>query len=135
MKKPVYEVLSASYLLAFTLVMLIAPVYYYEPGNVNYFRYCSLAGATLLSYGGGILLFLLFALGVVKIVFAFLFKDKADKEEQYQFAVYSVWIILSLGLTMVSFQSASMIAFILALVLALSGLGAFFLDYHLYGQD
>jgi hypothetical protein len=135
MKKPVYETLVASLLLAFVVLLLLLPIYYHDETSSNYFVYCAAAGATVLSYGGGILLFLLFALGVVKILFAFLFKKTPEKEEQLNFLLYSIWIVLGLGYALVSFAGTSMIAFGLGLGLSFLGLLTFFLDYHFYGQD
>jgi len=135
MKKSVYEVLSASFLIGFCLVLFFAPIYFFGAGNYAYFPYCIQAGATLLSLGGGIFLFLFLLLGAGKIVLTFLMKGNDEKQEQFQFAIYSIWIILGLGYSMICFQSQSLIAFGLGIGLAFAGLLSFFLDYHLYGQD
>jgi|LAHS01.1.fsa_nt_gb hypothetical protein len=135
MKKKYFEILLSLFLLAFVSALLFTPIYYFGEGNYAFFPYCLKAGASVLSYGGGILLFLLITLAILKIVFAFRFELSEEKNEQYNFALYSIWIILGLGYSMVCFASQSLIAFTLGIALALSGLLAFFLDYHFYGQD
>jgi hypothetical protein len=135
MKKSLFELMVSLYLLFFVLLLLLLPIYYADAANFSFFVYASRVGATVLSYGGGILLFLLMALAVVKAVLAFLFEKQVERGEQVGFALYSVWIVLGLGFAMVCFSASCMIAFGLGLGLALSGLIAFFLDYKLYGQD
>jgi len=135
MKKKYFEIILSLFLLAFVLALLFSPIYYVDERNCAFFPYCLKAGATVLSYGGGILLFLLAALAILKIVFAFRFDLADEKNEQCNFALYSLWIVLGLGYSMICFAAQSLIAFALGVALALSGLLAFFLDYHFYGQD
>jgi hypothetical protein len=135
MKKKVFELLVSIFLLAFIVALLLSPIYAVDEGNASFFAYCAEKGASVLSYGGGILLALLALLAVLKIVFAFRYENADEKNEQLNFVLYSAWIVLGLGYAMVTFASQSLIAFGLGIGLALSGLLAFFLDYHFYGQD
>jgi len=134
-KKSFFELIVSVYLLLYVLSLLSAPIYYADGANFSYFAYAGRSGPTVLSYGGGILLFLLLSLAIVKALLAFLYEKQEEKGEKIGFALYSVWVVLSLGLSMVCFAGNSMIAFGVSLGLSLSGLLAFFLDYKLFGQD
>jgi hypothetical protein len=74
-------------------------------------------------------------LAVLKIVFAFRYENADEKNEQLNFVLYSAWIVLGLGYAMVTFAESKPDRLRSGIGLALSGLLAFFLDYHFYGQD
>jgi len=135
MKKKYFGLLISLLLLSCVLLLAFLPIYSIEEASVSFFLYCAKAGADVLSYGGGILLALLAILSVVKAIYAFRYGGDTEKNEQVNFALYSIWIVLGLGYTMACFAKGSMIAFGLGLGLSLLGLLTFFLDFHFYGQD
>lgn len=135
MKKKYFELLISFLLLSFVLLLVFLPIYYVNDVSVSFFLYCEKAGADILSYGGGILLSLLAILSIVKAIYAFRYGGDSEKNEQVNFALYSIWIVLGLGYAMVCFAKESLIAFGLGLGLSLLGLLIFFLDFHFYGQD
>ena len=135
MKKKNFELLFSLLFFLEVAGALFLPIYSAAEATHPFFSYVALEGADLLSLGAGIVLFLLLAASLFKAVFALRHGQEDEKSEQVHFVLYCLWIILGLGYAVITFIGGSLFAFGYAIGLSLSGLLAFFLDFHFYGQD
>ena len=138
MDKKWFGLLEALLFPLLILVLLFAPVFSYVPSGAEASSFTPLceviAGAPdkAISIASYVFLPLFLFWSLAKIIVSFRLHD--EKEEKASFYLYFVWAGLGLGYLIFLAQDQSYVAFLIALLFTAGSVGAFYLDYHFYGQ-